>query len=83
MSDTRKIVLGGIAATCLAVLCGFGIWSVGGALSPQPAQVEVEVEDCDAEDWKNYDRECGRISPRPAASKASPAKTAPTTRRTR
>jgi hypothetical protein len=43
MSDTRKVLLYWAAATCLAVLCGLGIWSVGGVFSPQPAQ-NVEVK---------------------------------------
>lgn len=37
---------------------------------PEPAPegpTVFEVEDCDAEDWKNYDPECGRPSPRPSA----------------
>lgn len=42
--------------------------------SPQNPS-EVEFEDCDAEDWKNYEAECFRKSPKPI--KPSPKKPAP------
>ncbi len=80
MSGTKKLAIG-LLACCLAVLCGFGIWAVGGGTSPAPQQQEwVETEDCDAEDWARYEAECHRSSPKPRATKAV---LAPTPRQTR
>lgn len=34
----------------------------------------AEIEDCDAEDWRNYDPECGRgPSPKPMKTAKQPA----------
>lgn len=70
-----------------AVLAGVLVF--GGAASCQdnaPAEApEVEVfefEDCDAEDWKNYDSECGRRSPRPMLTARQPAPKTPAVRET-
>lgn len=34
---------------------------------------QIELEDCDAEDWRNYEPECNRKSPRPMKTAKQPA----------
>ena len=73
-----------------ALRVGFlvGALALGGAASCRdnaPAEHEVpvfEFEDCDAEDWKNYDSECGRRSPRPMLTARQPAPKTPAVRET-
>lgn len=75
----------------LVVLAVGAVLSMGASCNNQgdpDGYPEIEIEDCDHEDWKNYDPECGRgPSPRPmktAYQKApTPKQKAPTTRSTR
>jgi hypothetical protein len=86
MNGKHKLPLALAAAAVLALTCGLGIWVVGGGPNPAPVQQQqwVETEDCDAEDWANYEAECYRASPK---AKTTPRKTAapkaPTARRSR
>lgn len=49
--------------------------------SPAPQNPsEVELEDCDAEDWRNYEAECNRWSP-PAKKPAKTPAAKPTKRK--
>lgn len=47
------------------------------AACPAPAgeqnPSQIELEDCDAEDWRNYEPECGRKSPKPMKTAKQPA----------
>lgn len=61
MKLSRKVGALALIAT-MTLSTGACNWPESPAQNPS----EIEIEDCDAEDWKNYEAECFRKSPKPS-----------------
>lgn len=76
MKLTRKV-----GAIALIVTMTLPIMACDRTSPAQQNPSEVELEDCDAEDWRNYEAECNRWSPKPSKPAIKKTPKPKTTRR--